>query len=114
MPDEEAKNFIAYCGLNCAVCFSYKMTVSEAAKSLRRELRTAKLKNFWGEIPFLGEYEPFKKSLDAWRKCAAPGTAAVAAAIPGALYGNALRRKRSLVAGSAKILRPVLNLMKGL
>lgn len=59
-----AKNLIAYCGLNCAVCFSYKMTVSEAAKALRRELRTAKLKEAWKEIPFLNEYEPFKKSLD--------------------------------------------------
>ncbi|UCH51973.1 MAG: DUF3795 domain-containing protein [Chloroflexota bacterium] len=58
------KNLIAYCGLNCAECFSYKMTVSEDAKNLRRELRAAKLKNSWKEIPFLGEYEPFKKSLD--------------------------------------------------
>lgn len=58
------QNLIAYCGLNCAECFSYKMTVSEAAKNLRRELRAAKLKNSWKEIPFLGEYEPFKKSLD--------------------------------------------------
>jgi hypothetical protein len=55
---------IGYCGLNCAECFSYKKTVSEAAKSLRRELRTAKLKDAWKDIPFLGEYESFKKSLD--------------------------------------------------
>jgi hypothetical protein len=40
------------------------MTISEASKALRRELRAAKLKNFWHEIPFLGEYEPFKKALD--------------------------------------------------
>jgi hypothetical protein len=40
------------------------MTVSEAAKALRRELRAAKLKNFWHEIPMLGEYVPFKQSLD--------------------------------------------------
>jgi len=40
------------------------MNVSEAAKSLRRELRTAKLKQAWPDIPFLGEYESFKKSLD--------------------------------------------------
>lgn len=58
------KNLIAFCGIDCSQCFSYKMTVSEAAKALRRELRTAKLKNFWQEIPFLGNYEPFKKSLD--------------------------------------------------
>jgi len=58
------RDLIAYCGLNCAECFGYKMTVSEAAKNLRRELRAAKLKGAWKEIPFLGEYEPFKKSLD--------------------------------------------------
>ena len=57
-------NRIGYCGLNCVECFVYKKTVSEAAKSLRRELRAAKLKVAWEGIPFLGEYEPFKKSLD--------------------------------------------------
>ena len=40
------------------------MTVSEAAKNLRREMRAAKLKEAWSDIPFLGEYAPFKKSLD--------------------------------------------------
>ncbi len=39
---EENKDLIAYCGLYCGDCFGYKLTVSEAAKSLRRELRTAK------------------------------------------------------------------------
>jgi hypothetical protein len=58
------KNLIAFCGIDCSKCFSYKMAVSEAAKLLRRELRAVKLKNFWKEIPFLGKYEPFKKSLD--------------------------------------------------
>jgi len=33
----ESKDLIAYCGLDCAECFGYKMTVSEAAKGLRRE-----------------------------------------------------------------------------
>lgn len=55
---------VGYCGLNCAACFGYKRTVSEAAKALRRELRAAKLKEAWEEIPFLGEYAPFKKALD--------------------------------------------------
>ena len=63
-----------YCGLNCAECFWYKKTVSEAAKSLRREIRSAKLKEAWKDIPFpfLGEYESFKKSLDglAMMRCA--------------------------------------------
>ncbi|OGO38442.1 MAG: hypothetical protein A2147_10320, partial [Chloroflexi bacterium RBG_16_57_8] len=58
----------------CAECFWYKKTVSEAAKSLRREIRSAKLKEAWKDIPFpfLGEYESFKKSLDglAMMRCA--------------------------------------------
>jgi hypothetical protein len=61
---ETELSLMAYCGLNCAECFSYKHTLSEAAKSLRRELRTARLKEAWPDIPFLGEYESFKKSLD--------------------------------------------------
>ena len=62
--DKQDLEMLGYCGLNCAECFSYKMTVSEAAKSLRREMRAAKLKQVWPDVPFLGEYEPFKKSLD--------------------------------------------------
>ncbi len=62
--EEQNLDLIGYCGLKCAQCFGYRMTVSEAAKALRRELRAAKLKAAWPEIPFLGEYEPFKKSLD--------------------------------------------------
>ncbi len=58
------KDLIGYCGLDCEECFSYKMTLSEAAKNLKRELRAAKLRDSWKEIPFLGEYEPFKKTLD--------------------------------------------------
>lgn len=62
--DKREADLIGYCGLDCAECFVYKMTVSEAAKALRREMRAAKLKDAWKDIPFLGEYEPFKKSLD--------------------------------------------------
>ena len=65
---ERTLEFTGYCGLNCAECFSYKKTVSEAAKALRRELHTVKLKDFWTEIPFLGEYENFKRSLDGLAK----------------------------------------------
>ena len=62
---EQDRNIIAYCGLNCFECFVYTKTISEAAKALRREMRAARLKNDWAEIPFLGEYEPFKKTLDS-------------------------------------------------
>ncbi len=61
---EHDASLVAYCGLDCTECFVYKMTVSEAAKALRREMRAARLKEAWKDIPFLGEYEPFKKSLD--------------------------------------------------
>jgi hypothetical protein len=68
LTNEQSLEMIAYCGLDCAGCFAYTKTVSEAAKSLRRELHSVKLKDFWQEVPFLGEYEPFKKSLDGLAK----------------------------------------------
>lgn len=58
------KKVIAYCGLDCSQCVIYKTDISGKAKALRRELRAAKAKNFWRDVPFLGEYAPFKKSLD--------------------------------------------------
>ena len=61
---EQDTSLVAYCGLDCTECFVYKKTVSEATKSLRREMRAAKLKEAWKDIPFLGEYESFKKTLD--------------------------------------------------
>lgn len=64
----QESNMIACCGLNCATCFSYKMNVSEAAKSLRRELHSEKVKVIWKDIPFLGDYNEFKKSLDGLAK----------------------------------------------
>ena len=58
-------NTVAYCGLKCDECFVYTKTISEAVKSLRREMRAARLKEAWKDIPFLGEYDPFKKTLDS-------------------------------------------------
>ena len=55
---------LGYCGARCWTCFAYKKNVSEAAKALRRELRTEKLKDSWTEFPFLADYVSFKKSLD--------------------------------------------------
>jgi hypothetical protein len=66
--NEQNSSMMAYCGLNCADCFSYKINISEAAKSLRREMHSVKLKEVWKDIPFLGEYEQFKKSLDGLAK----------------------------------------------
>jgi hypothetical protein len=64
----QESNMIAYCGLNCATCFSYKKNVSEAAKSLRREMHSEKIKEVWKDVPFLGDYDEFKKSLDGLAK----------------------------------------------
>jgi len=63
----EAKSdaLMAYCGLDCSKCFGYKKTISEAAKGLRRTMRAEKIKQVWPSIPFLGDYDSFKKSLDA-------------------------------------------------
>jgi len=64
----QAAALVGYCGLNCAECFNYNKTVSEASKNLRRELRAARLKDSWGDVPWLGEYESFKKTLDGLAK----------------------------------------------
>ena len=55
---------LGYCGARCLTCFAYRKNVSEAAKTLRRELRAEKLKESWKEFPFLADYASFKKSLD--------------------------------------------------
>jgi hypothetical protein len=55
----------AYCGLDCSQCFGYTKTISEAAKELRRTMRAEKIKQAWPSIPFLGDYDSFKKTLDA-------------------------------------------------
>jgi len=37
--DEKDKNLIAYCGLYCGDCFSYKGKIADLARDLRQELR---------------------------------------------------------------------------
>ena len=65
MAGTKGDDLIAYCGLDCGRCFSYTKTVSEAAKQLRRTMRAEKIKQVWPTIPFLGDYNAFKKHLDA-------------------------------------------------
>ncbi|MEA1958943.1 MAG: DUF3795 domain-containing protein [Chloroflexota bacterium] len=55
---------MAYCGLNCGECFGYTKTISESAKALRRTMRAEKMKQVWPTMPFLGDYDAFKKDLD--------------------------------------------------
>jgi len=65
MVETKTDTLIAYCGLDCSRCFGYKKTISEAAKGLRRTMHDEKIKQVWPSIPFLGDYDSFKKTLDA-------------------------------------------------
>jgi len=65
MVETKPDTLMAYCGLDCSTCFGYTKTISESAKGLRRTMRTEKIKQVWPTIPFLGDYDSFKKSLDA-------------------------------------------------
>ena len=65
MPETKPDGLMAYCGIDCSKCFGYTKTVSEAAKQLRRTMRAEKLKRVWPSMPFLGDYDVFKKDLDA-------------------------------------------------
>ena len=65
MAEAKTDALIAYCGLDCSRCFGYTKMISEAAKGLRRTMRAEKMKQVWPTIPFLGDYDSFKKSLDA-------------------------------------------------
>ncbi len=74
---------VGYCGLNCAECFSYKKTVSEAAKALRRELRE-ELGLEVGTVSWLGsepneyEYEGITyRTLDLLFRCEAADLSSV-------------------------------------
>ena len=65
MTEKKEEGLFAYCGLDCGSCFAYTKTVSEAAKGLRRTMHAEKMKQVWPTVPFLGDYDSFKKSLDA-------------------------------------------------
>jgi len=49
---EGDKELIAYCGLYCGECFSYKGTIADLARDLRKELRQAKFDVVAEGIPF--------------------------------------------------------------
>lgn len=65
MAETKAGSVMAYCGIDCSHCFGYTKTISESAKELRRTMRAEKMKQVWPSIPFLGDYDSFKKSLDS-------------------------------------------------
>jgi hypothetical protein len=58
--DGEDKNLIAYCGLYCGDCFSYKGKVADLARDLRKELRQAKFDKIAEGIPF-EEFKHYKE-----------------------------------------------------
>lgn len=55
--NKQDKKFVAYCGLYCPKC--YKMTVSEAAEKLKKDLDNARI---CGKVKFLSK--GFAKDLD--------------------------------------------------
>ena len=65
MAETKPDSLMTYCGLDCSTCFGYTKTISEAAKGLRRTMRAEKVKQVWPSMPFLGDYDAFKKDLDA-------------------------------------------------
>jgi len=58
-------NLIAYCGLYCGDCFSYKGKVADLARDLRKELRQAK---FDKTAEFLSSLS-FFEALKNYRQC---------------------------------------------
>ena len=56
----EDKDLVAYCGLYCGDCFSYKGNVADLARDLRKELRQAKFERIAEGIPF-EEFKHYKE-----------------------------------------------------
>ena len=57
---EKDKNLIAYCGLYCGECFSYKGSVADLARDLRKELRQAKFQKTAELLSTLSFFEVFQ------------------------------------------------------
>ena len=57
---EKNEYLIAYCGLYCGDCSSYKGKIADLARDLRKELRQAKFDKLAEGIPFK-EFQHYKK-----------------------------------------------------
>ena len=57
---EKDGDLIAYCGLYCGECFSYKGKVADLARDLRKELRQTKFDKVAEGIPFK-EFQHYKE-----------------------------------------------------
>ena len=64
MDKSDNMELIAYCGLCCADCFSYKGKIADLARDLRKELRQAKFDKVAQGIPFK-EFEYYKECYEA-------------------------------------------------
>ncbi len=63
----EDGDLVAYCGLYCGDCFSYRGQVADLARDLRKELRQAKFDKTaesLSEIPFFKVFEDYGKCYD--------------------------------------------------
>ena len=52
MKKKSKKQLIAYCGLYCGDCFSFKGTIADLSRDLRKELRQSKFDDIAKGIPF--------------------------------------------------------------
>lgn len=53
-------DLVAYCGLYCGDCFSFKGTIADLSRDLRKELRQAKFSDISKGIPFK-EFKKYKE-----------------------------------------------------
>ena len=59
---------IGYCGLNCSKCYIQTGNLGKAVENLWFEIEQANLNKYWEEIPILGDYSSFEKTLHGLTK----------------------------------------------
>ena len=60
---ENDGSLVAYCGLDCEECFSYKGKIADMARDLRKELRQEKFDKVAEGIPFK-EFQHYKEAYE--------------------------------------------------
>ena len=55
-----SKNMVAYCGIYCGECFSYKGKIADLSRDLRKELRSSRFEKIAEGIPFK-EFKHYKE-----------------------------------------------------
>ncbi|MDQ7778670.1 MAG: DUF3795 domain-containing protein [Planctomycetota bacterium] len=92
----KAVQYVSYCGLSCKRCWGLTASLSKAAQSLREAVKRVGLKEFWHEIPFLGSYEQFKKSLDGLMRLHCTKTCRKGGGNPDCKIRECVRAKKSI------------------